>query len=150
MALATSGTGTATAAHCAGTAPRRSWPRFALHYLEMVAAMLVGMVVLGLVQSGVIAATDADALRAALDGPLVMTLLMTAYMVAGMGAWMAFRGHSRRSNVEMNAAMVAPVPLLLALQAAGALGEAAAMLWLHVLMLASMLAYMLLRSEHCG
>src|SRR4051794_25513455 len=105
-----------TTASCADAPQPRNWRRFTLHYLEMVAAMIVGMIALGLAQDGLLAATGAEAVSGALDGPLVGSVLMTAYMVVGMGGWMAYRGHSLRSNVEMNAAMVAPLPVLLVLQ----------------------------------
>jgi hypothetical protein len=60
---------------------------FIVHYVEMVLAMFAGMIVLSLVQEGVIAASGADRIGRALDGPVVSLFLMTAYMVIGMDGW---------------------------------------------------------------
>lgn len=128
---------------------RRVTRPFVRHYLEMVAAMFAGMVVLGTAVDGLIALTGADAVTRAIDGPLAMGFVMCAYMVAGMAGWMAYRGHSLRQNVEMNAAMVAPMALLVPLEIAGALSGHGLMVWLHVLMLASMWLYMLGRPMDC-
>ena len=123
---------------------RHQWRAFVVHYVEMVLAMFAGMLLLGLAQDGLIAATGATALERALDGPVVGLVMMTAYMVVGMAGWMAIRRHPLRHNIEMNAAMVAPLPLLLPFQIAGV----DMMVALHVAMFASMLGYMWLRRNH--
>ena len=111
---------------------------FVLHYVEMVIAMFVGMIILSLVQEGIIAASGADGIGRALDGPVVSLFVMTAYMVIGMGGWMAIRRHPPRHNLEMNAAMVAPLVVVVPLQIAGL----DMMMALHLAMFASMLGYM--------
>jgi hypothetical protein len=111
---------------------------FVVHYAEMVLAMFLGMIVLSLAQEGLIAVSGADRIARALDGPVVSLFLMTAYMVIGMSGWMAIRRHSLRHNVEMNAAMVAPLVVVVPLQIAGL----DMMMALHLAMFASMLSYM--------
>ena len=111
---------------------------FVVHYVEMVIAMFVGMIVLSLVQEGLIAASGADRIGRALDGPVVSLFVMTAYMVIGMGGWMAIRRHPPRHNLEMNAAMVAPLVVVVPLQIAGL----DMMMALHLAMFASMLGFM--------
>jgi flagellar biosynthetic protein FliP len=110
---------------------------FARHYLEMVAAMLAGMVVLGplegLVWPGLTARAD------------VGVLVMATNMSIGMAAWMRFRGHSWRGIAEMSGSMYLPFAVLLVPFWAGAIGEHALMTWGHVLMLPAMAAVMLLR-----
>ena len=122
-----------THAHSRG---RAAW-HFVRHYLEMVVAMLVGMVVLGPVENLVWPAltTRAD----------VGVMVMATNMALGMGAWMRFRGHSWRGIAEMSASMYVPFAVLLVPFWAGAIGEGALMTWGHVLMLPSMALVMLLR-----
>src|SRR3954462_13324442 len=70
------------------------------HYLEMVVAMLAGMIVLGPVWSllwpGLTQLTIAH------------TLVMATDMALGMGAWMRFRGHSWSAIGVMSSAMWGP------------------------------------------
>ena len=125
---------------------RHQWRVFVGHYVEMVLAMFAGMLLLGLAQDGLLAATGATALERALDQPVVELVLMTAYMVVGMAGWMAIRRHPVRHNIEMNAAMVAPLPVLLPLQVAGV----DVMVALHLAMFATMFGYMWWRrNDYC-
>ena len=100
------------------------------HYLEMVVAMVVGMVVLGpvwqLVWPGLSGHVAADALVMATD------------MAIGMGGWMRFRGHSWSAIGVMSAAMYLPFLVLLVPFAAGAITGGALMAGGHVLMLPAM------------
>jgi hypothetical protein len=82
-----------------------SWRHFALHYVEMVVAMFVGMMALDPAWAAGFAAFDAEA---TFDRPDVYALIMGLNMVIGMWLWMWIRGHSNRMNVEMAAAMYAP------------------------------------------
>src|SRR3954452_21461943 len=79
---------------------RRPVVSFALHYLEMVVAMLVGMVVLdrvwALVWPGLTARND------------VMAMVMATHMAMGVASWMRFRRSGWRHNSEMCAAMYVP------------------------------------------
>jgi hypothetical protein len=110
---------------------------FVRHYLEMVAAMLVGMYALGALDDLVWPALTARA-----D---VGVLVMATNMSIGMGAWMRFRGHLWWSIAEMSAAMYVPFVVLLAPFWAGAIGEHTVMAWGHLLMLPAMGLVMLLR-----
>jgi hypothetical protein len=87
--------------------------RFLRHYLEMVAAMLVGMMVVGAAVRGALALAG---LRFPTRYPELLALEMALDMSVGMVAWMRYRGHDWRSTLEMVAAMIAPavalVPLL--------------------------------------
>jgi hypothetical protein len=115
---------------------RAAW-HFVRHYLEMVLAMLAGMVVLGPAEDLVW-----PALTARVD---VGVMVMATNMAIGMGAWMRFRGHSWRGITEMSASMYVPFAVLLVPFWAGAIGEGALMTWGHVLMLPAMALVMVMR-----
>ena len=121
------------------------------HYLEMVAAMIVGMVALGPLWTLVLDAAGAPAL---LDRPELNALVMATNMTLAMSAWMRYRGHRWAATAEMAAAMYLPfivlfLPLWLGLLTATGLVVAG-----HVLMLAGLAAVMLLRpteyAAHAG
>lgn len=136
----------ATAAPTRTPAPARRVTRaFVRHYVEMVLAMFAGMIVLGLAEKGLVAATGADAVERALDGPIAAAVVMCVYMVAGMAAWMAYRRHTVRQNVEMNLAMVSPMAVLVPLELGGVVDGHGLMTWLHVGMFVTMWLYMLWR-----
>ena len=122
-------------AHARG---HRIW-HFVRHYLEMVVAMLAGMVVLGVLEGLVWPALTARA-----D---VGVMVMATNMSIGMGAWMRVRGHSWRGIAEMSAAMYLPFAVLLLPFWLGAIGEHALMSWGHVLMLPAMALVMVLRPD---
>jgi hypothetical protein len=107
------------------------------HYLEMVVAMVAGMVVLGpvwhLAWPGLSGHVAAGALVMATD------------MAIGMGGWMRFRGHSWRAIGVMSAAMYLPFLVLLVPFAAGAITGGTLMTAGHVLMLPAMAAAMAYR-----
>lgn len=105
------------------SAPRRQFLR---HFAEMLAAMLLGMAVLGWPAHGI------DSAPAAL-------LLMATSMTAPIVAWMRHRGHGWARAGEMAGAMYAPAAAL-ALLGAGLDAY-------HATMVPSMLAVMLLRRE---
>src|ERR687889_962944 len=88
--------------------PSRSTLRFARHYVEMVAAMFLGMGILYV--SGVVALGAAGVSSAELhqDLPAAMLLGMGVAMTLPMVAWMRYRGHGRRPSAEMAASMVIP------------------------------------------
>lgn len=112
--------------------------RFALHYLEMVVVMVVGMEVLG-------AAVE---LVADIEGTGAMLVEMGVTMTVSMVAWMRVRGHAWLPCLEMGASMVLPTLGTLALLGAGILeGAGALMVVLHAVMLPAMLAAMLLRRD---
>lgn len=78
------------------------------HYLEMVAAMLLGMFVLGGAAVLALSAFGVDANQLNDDSPAVMLLLMATTMTIPMVGWMMHRGHGWRANIEMSAAMFLP------------------------------------------
>ena len=115
---------------------RTAW-HLVRHYLEMVVAMLVGMIVLGQAESLVWPALTV--------GAEVGVMIMATNMAIGMGVWMRVRGHSWRGIAEMSASMYLPFVLLLVPYWAGTIGSGTLMTWGHVLMLPAMALAMALR-----
>jgi hypothetical protein len=118
--------------------------RFTRHLLEMVLAMMAGMIVLGV------------ALEVLGEPPgyanlLVRYGMMGAFMAAPMVAWMRHRGHSWSDGLEMTAAMLVPMlaPVLpVELGVAGhvpGLSEDSLMMLSHVAMIGGMVALMVYR-----
>src|SRR5918995_625946 len=105
--------------------------RFALHGLEMVIAMVVGMVVLGPIWSW--------AWPALSENTTTQALVMATDMSIGMAVWMRIRGHGLPAIAEMCAAMFLPFLVLLPFHWAGALSAMALMTACHVLMVPAML-----------
>jgi hypothetical protein len=112
-------------------APPGRW-RLPRHDLEMVTAMLAGMVILGGALRGVLALA---ALRYPTAFPEVAALEMAATMSAGMVAWMRHRGHRQASTLEMTGAMVAPTVVLVPLRWLGLLAGQALVVLEHLAML---------------
>ena len=115
--------------------------RFALHYLEMVAAMLGGMVVLGV---PFVLALEAGGSSWDDIAAVPQLVLMCVSMTVPMVAWMRFRGHGARPCWEMAGAMVVPTLGAIAFVAAGADPDTA-MMGEHVVMPVAMLGVMLAR-----
>jgi hypothetical protein len=108
---------------------------FVVHYLQMLAAMGVGMLVLGPLSMLVEAGVEVD------------SLLMATWMTAGMAAWMAWRRHSWPAIAEMGLAMYASFAVLFPVYWAGALSGHGVMLAGHLLMFPAMALAMLHRRE---
>ena len=119
--------------------------RFGLHFLEMLVAMMAGMMVLGGVFRGLLAAAGMDYDAESERLPELFALVMAVNMAAGMADWMRYRGHRRRAIVEMSGAMVVPVLAILPLFWLGTIGSDALIGLEHALMLPAMLAVMLYR-----
>lgn len=122
--------------------------RFALHFLEMTAVMMLGMVVLGaafrqlhvvLFGSGFAAAWDDHVLPAA----FTMALNMTGPMVL----WMRYRGHTWKRGGEMALAMNLPLLPALVLYALGAIPPEGVLGLQMILMIPAMVGAMLYRKE---
>jgi hypothetical protein len=124
--------------------PPTSWRRFVRHYLEMVAAMLIGMAVLAPVWVAVFTVLRCSSL---LEHAEVHALVMATDMTIGMALWMRVRAHSWARIGEMAAAMFLPFIALFGPYWAGWLSAGSMLLAGHVLMLAGMLAVMLGRRE---
>ena len=87
-------------------------PPFWLHFLEMFAAMMIGMMVgkpIFLAITGLSSTSQASRLY-----PWQSVLAMALSMTVPMVAWMLFRGHGRRNSAEMGAAMFVPaIPFII-------------------------------------
>jgi copper chaperone CopZ len=131
------------------TRPRGgSWWPFVRHYLEMVVAMVVGMVVLGPVVNLVLSLLGVPDL---FDGTEAMALVMATNMTIGMSLWMRYRRHGWASIAEMGAAMYLPFVVLFVPYWAGVLSAGALMTAGHLLMLPLMAVAMLRRrGEYTG
>jgi hypothetical protein len=110
-----------------------------LHLVEMVIAMMAGMLVFHML--------PLQLSSTSFEYQLGMAVFMTVPMVA----WMRVRGHAWRDTVEMSVGMLAPWAAVVALVALGAASIAP---WLAYLdgpaMLLGMLAVMLLQHSRVG
>jgi hypothetical protein len=86
---------------------KRHLPAFWRHFLEMLAAMVVGMIATGAIFLSVVGLNTWD--QVLLRYPTQALLAMAAGMTFPMVAWMLFRGMGARSSAEMTAVMVLPV-----------------------------------------
>jgi flagellar biosynthetic protein FliP len=112
----------------------RKLARFTGHYVEMVAAMLIGMMALHpLWPSSWLERADVDA------------LVMATNMTVAMTAAMLLRRHSWPRIAEMAAAMYLPFVVLLVPFWLGAIGGGTLMVAGHVIMFPLMLAAMVWR-----
>jgi hypothetical protein len=120
--------------------------QFIRHYVEMVVAMLLGMVALGPPAEVALRALGSSTGDLHTDAPAVALLGMAAMMTAPMVGWMRYRGHGWQPCAEMAASMVIPTLAVIALMW-GAVVEDLGTLMLveHVAMLPCMLVAMLLR-----
>jgi flagellar biosynthetic protein FliP len=108
---------------------------FVVHYLQMLAAMGAGMLVLGPLSMLVDVGVEID------------SMLMATWMTAGMTAWMAWGRHPWRTIAEMGLAMYASFVVLFPAYWIGALSGHGVMLAGHLLMLPAMALAMLHRRE---
>jgi hypothetical protein len=83
--------------------------RFARHYLEMVGAMVAGMVLLAPLESLVASVLGHPHV---LDAAMVTALLMAANMTVATAGWMWLRRHRPRLIAEMAAGMNVPFLVL--------------------------------------
>jgi hypothetical protein len=120
---------------------------FLRHYLEMIAAMLVGMVVLGAAVRGVLALAG---LEFPTQYPELAALEMAVDMSVGMVVWMRHRGHGWASTLEMAGAMFAPLVALFPLLWLGLIAGDSLMALEHLAMLPLMYLVMLRRRADYG
>lgn len=116
-------------------ADRSERRRFVRHYIEMVAAMFVGMAVLGGLVSLFCALTNHQDL---LEHAGVSAPIMATNMTVGMSVWMRHRGHGWMPIAEMAAAMYVPLVLLIVPFWVGVLPGGALLGGMHVLMFPAM------------
>jgi hypothetical protein len=121
---------------------------FIRHYIEMVAAMFIGMVVLGVPAEGALRAMGTGSSQLETDAPAVLLLGMAFIMTAPMVGWMHYRGHGWRPNAEMAASMFLPTFGVIGVMASGMVEDFMTLMTIeHVVMLPSMLVAMLIRGE---
>jgi hypothetical protein len=107
---------------------------FWTHFLQMVAAMVLGMLVLGM-------------LWPSFGGVEVDALVMATNMTIGMTAWMAYRRHGWAAIAEMAAAMYLSFGVLFPALWLGWLSGEGVLALGHVLMLPAMVLAMLRRPQ---
>jgi hypothetical protein len=132
----------ATSTSTEATADRRARTRsFVRHYFEMIAAMVVGMVVLHPVAMFLFPLLGWSS---ALSRPDVHVLVMATNMSAAMALWMRYRGHRWVLISEMVGAMYVPFLVLLVPLWIGVISGTALFVAGHFLMLLAMLGVMFL------
>ena len=130
------------------TQTTHSTRRFFLHYVEMVAAMFIGMFALSKPADLLFSAFGASTSS---QHPTMMLLSMGLTMTVPMVGWMRFRGHAWRPTNEMAASMLVPTFAAMALAGTGLVQSGPLMIIEHVAMLAGMLIAMLpRRDEYSG
>ena len=121
---------------------RHTW-HLVRHSLEMLVAMVVGMVALGPLEALVWPGLD--------DRVDVHAMVMATNMAIAMAAWMRFRDHSWPAIAEMSAAMYVPFAVLLVPYWVGAVSGSFLFTAGHVLMLPAMALAMWWRlDEYAG
>ncbi len=125
-------------------ATHRPVRHFVRHYVEMLVAMIVGMAVLTPLWALGLGALDASWLLERIEPA---TMIMATSMSIAMVAWMRYRGHGWRPNLEMAASMYLSFAVLFPPLWLGLISADAVMLVGHVLMLPAMAAAMLLRRD---
>lgn len=126
-------------------ATRTGWGRFVRHYLEMVVAMLAGMVVLGGLLRLALAVAGVD--YSMQTFPELTIVEMAVTMIVAMAAWMRIRGHAWPGTLEMSGAMAVPAVAVLVPVWLGVLDAGTAMAVEHVAMFVLMFAVMLRRRD---
>ena len=117
---------------------------FVRHLGEMLLAMLVGMTVLGFVDSRALEAVGLGAIR---QQPLADLALMSVEMTVPMALWMRRRAHAARDVLEMSASMVVPAVVLIGVGGLGVMTAMDAEMTYHPVMLAAMVGLMLARRD---
>jgi len=121
---------------------------FIRHYVEMVVAMVLGMLVLGGLGAALLGAVGIEVGNWRTEAPELLLLGMALTMTVPMVAWMRHRGHGWAPASEMTAAMFVPTFAAIALLWAGAVEDSHALLMIqHIAMFPAMLAVMLLRRD---
>jgi hypothetical protein len=122
--------------------------QLARHYVEMVAAMVLGMAILWVPTRWALGAAGLGMSELHEDAPAVMLLWMAVIMTAPMVAWMRHRGHGWAPCLEMGASMFLPTFAVIGLLTAGLVDDVMVLMTVeHVVMLPSVLVAMLLRRD---
>jgi hypothetical protein len=117
---------------------------FARHFLEMVAAMFIGMAVFGGLATLIFAASGSGLSDQSVG---LRVTLMGVYMTLPMVAWMKYRGHNAARNAEMAASMMVPSLIVAAVAWTAGMEAGAALGIQHAIMIPAMLGVMLWRYE---
>ena len=121
---------------------------FLRHLLEMTAAMVLGMVVLGMAFRQIHVLLFGSGFDAAWHKHTELAVLAMAFnMTLPMVAWMHHRGHSWERGGEMAAAMFVPAVALLVLLWLGVFSADTVLPTQMVVMLPSMILVMLYRAD---
>ena len=131
----------------AGCSPSHRRGGFFRHYLEMLVAMLAGMVVLGAAVRG---ASAVAGLELPTEDPEFASLEVAAYMAIGMGVWMRHRGHGCASTFEMAGAMFVPSLALFPFLWVGVISASTLLVLEHIAMLPLMYFVMMRRRNEYG
>ena len=110
-----------------------SWVHFARHLVEMFLAMMAGMMVGAFLFATAIGTTVSEARR---EHTVAWVIVMAIDMTVPMVAVMLYRGHSRRSAVEMAAAMIVPALPIVACQLSHVVSDEIGRAYMPVSMLA--------------
>src|SRR5919107_1791366 len=102
---------------------RRATLTFARHYMEMVVAMVLGMLLLDPPLDGALELLGARPDTWRDSAPELSVLAMGVTMTVPMVAWMRVRGHRWRPTIEMSAAMLVPTAAAMASLVAGATSD---------------------------
>lgn len=131
------------------TTSRSSWTRtdswrFARHYLEMVVAMLLGMMILGPLEGALLDPLGWSSVRAIAE---LDALVMATNMTVPMVGWMVYRRHSWAASALMAAAMYVSFIVVFPLLWLDLLSAGGVLVGGHLLMLPAMAAAMLVRRD---
>jgi hypothetical protein len=122
---------------------------FLRHLGEMLLAMVVGMMVFGAFDRGILAAAGTSASHVREAAPEIVAVVMAFNMSAGMAVWMRHRGHTWKRIAEMAGAMLVPAVAAIALFWGGVIQSGAILALEHVAMIPAMVAVMLVhRAEY--
>jgi hypothetical protein len=125
--------------------------KFTRHYLEMVAAMFAGMIVLGIPGEGILRLIGSSTDEIRDTAPELVFLGMALTMTIPMVGLMRRMGHAWRPCWEMAASMILPSVGAIVLLWAGVGDFDTLMIYEHPVMLVAMLVAMLLRyDEYAG
>jgi hypothetical protein len=116
------------------------------HFLQMLAAMVVGMIGTGAVFLSIVGLKTWDEVTT--EYPTQALLAMAVGMTAPMVAWMLDRRMGWRNSFEMAAAMVLPVILFLCLVWFGVTNSAACGAYCAVMVVAMLALMLYRRSEY--
>jgi hypothetical protein len=124
----------------------RSAP-FARHLLEMVLAMMIGMIASAAVFLSAVGMTAGEALR---QHAVLFVVVQASGMTVAMVAWMRYRGHAWRGCSVMAAAMIVPAVALICLRLAGIISGPICGAYCALTFVAMVLVMLYRRSDYGG